>query len=90
MIRISTLPAAFTAAALLTAAPAFADSVTGEVVAYDRVANILVLDDKTIWTLSDVGGVAPDELEAGMSVSITYEALGEDGYSKVESIVINE
>lgn len=92
MSRLSafTLAAALSALSASFALPAFADSVKGEVVAFDRVANVLVLDDKTVWTLSDVGGVAPEGLEAGMTVAITYDALGEDGYSKIESIVIEE
>ena len=32
--------------------PAFADQVVGTILAFDRVDHIIVLDDKTIWTIA--------------------------------------
>lgn len=36
---------------IASAIPAFADEVTGTVLAFDRVDNVIVLDDKTVWTV---------------------------------------
>ena len=40
-------------ALLALAAPALADETSGTVLAYDRVAMVIVLDDKTVYQLSD-------------------------------------
>lgn len=77
---------AFTA--ILVATPALADNVTGKVLAFDRVAQIIVLDDKTVWSLKDVGGTVPDGLEAGDTVTIDFASAGESGIGTVNSITI--
>ena len=60
------------AAALLAAAsPVFADTATGTVFAYDADAQILVLDDKTIWQLGDKT-LVPEELTEGDKIIIDF------------------
>jgi len=73
---------------MLAVSPAFADSVTDKVLAFDRKANLIVLADKTVFGLTDTDAQMPEGLLAGDTVKITYESLGEDGYGEIDSIVI--
>lgn len=82
------LPIALTA--IFSAAPVLADSVTDTVLAFDRKANLIVLEDKTVFTLAQGDAVAPDGLKAGDVVTITYDSLGEDGYGVVTSITVSQ
>ena len=75
---------AFAAFAAL-ATPALADSTTGTVVAFDRVANVVVMEDKTIWQLS-AETVVPEGLVAGDTITITFTSLGDDGVKSVDVI----
>ena len=75
-------------AVLAAATPALADSVTDTVLAFDRKAGIIVLEDKSVFTLSAGDAQAPDGLKSGDTVTITYESLGEDGYGIIQSIEI--
>lgn len=79
---------ALSALAALVAAPALADTVTDTVLAFDRQAKIIVLEDKTVFTLVEGDAAAPDGLKAGDVVTITFESLGEDGYGVIEMIEI--
>jgi hypothetical protein len=69
-----------------TCATAFADSVVGKILAYDRVAKIIVMDDKTVWTLVGTTTDVPPDLKAGDKVTIDYETAGEDGITKISSL----
>ncbi|TMV10117.1 hypothetical protein FGK63_03385 [Ruegeria sediminis] len=73
------------AAALLAAAPALADEVTGTILAYDRVEGLIVLTDKTVWSLELIEA-APEGLVAGDMIHIEYETAGEDGITKINAI----
>lgn len=74
------------AAALLAAAtPALADTANGTVFAYDAKANILVLDDKTIWQLG-ANTIVPDMLTPGDKIIIDFTSAGDDGIASVEKI----
>lgn len=75
----------FTAALLLAAAPAIADEVSGTILAYDRVAGVIVMDDKTVWSMELIE-TAPEGLVAGDTVKIMFETAGEDGMTKIDSI----
>lgn len=75
----------FLAATLLVATPALADEVTGTILAYDRVDGLIVLDDKTVWSLEFVTEV-PVGLVSGDEVHIVYETAGEDGITKISAI----
>ena len=75
--------AAFLAGAL--AHPAFADETTGEILAYDRLANLLVMRDRTVWNLGpDL--LVPADLKSGDRVRIEYAGAGESGIGKITSI----
>lgn len=68
-----------------SAAPAQADETTGTILAYDRLANLLVLTDRTVWELSpDL--LVPSDLAAGDRVRIDFTAAGEDGISSIETL----
>ena len=70
----------------LSAAPAFADETAGTVLAYDRVAKIVVLDDKTIWPVGEATEVTAD-LVAGDKVKIIYVGGGDAGVASITSIL---
>ncbi len=73
------------AAALLAAAPAFADETTGTILAFDRVDGVIVLNDKTVWELAaDVA--VPEDLAAGDMITLVYETAGEEGLTKIDSV----
>ena len=72
-------------ALFLLAAPALADETTGEIIAYDRLANVLVMKDMTVWELGPEL-LVPADLAAGDRVRITYESAGEDGLTKVDAL----
>ena len=76
-----------TAAALVfaSAVPAFADEVKGTILAYDRVANVIVLDDKTVWNLDTLGDT-PLELLAGDIVLIVFTTAGDNGVAKIVAV----
>lgn len=67
------------------ATPALADETTGTIVAFDRKANILVMEDKTIWKLSDQT-VIPDDLTAGETIKIIFTSAGDDGVKSVDQL----
>ena len=74
-----------TAIAVSSAIPAFADETTGEVLAYDRLANIIVLSDKTVWSLG--GEIAvPADLGRGDTVRLEYQTAGEDGLTSIDAL----
>lgn len=72
--------------AVMISAPAFADETTGKIVAFDRVAKVMVLDDKTVWTLSDKTELSPD-LVAGDTVKIVYVGGGDAGIASITSVL---
>ncbi|MCB2136775.1 MAG: hypothetical protein KDE08_12665 [Rhodobacteraceae bacterium] len=74
------------ACSLLLACPALADETTGTILAFDRVAKIIVLDDKTIWPLGDKTELSPD-LVAGDTVTILYVGGGDTGVAGITSIL---
>lgn len=74
------------ASLLLCGAPALADETAGTVLAFDRVANILVLDDKTVWSLGAKTNVTPD-LVAGDKVKIMYTGGGDAGIGAIASVL---
>lgn len=76
----------FAAALLLTAAPVLADETTGTVLAYDRKAGVIVLTDKTVFSLELLGNTPVADLVAGDKVKIVYEAAGEDGMTAITAI----
>ncbi|MCV2873737.1 hypothetical protein OEZ71_15670 [Defluviimonas sp. WL0050] len=71
---------------LVLSTPAIADETTGKILAFDRVANVIVLDDKTIWPLADTTEISPD-LVAGDMVKIDYVGGGDAGVASITSIL---
>lgn len=67
------------------ALPALADEVTGSVLAYDRVDNIIVLDDKTVWTIP-ADFALPTDLIAGDKITIKFQGAAENGIGDLISI----
>lgn len=76
----------FAAALILAAAPALADDTTGSILAFDRVGGIIVLNDKTVWSLETYSGPALD-LMAGDTVKIDFITAGDNGVGKIVSVV---
>ena len=82
------LAAAAASAVVLSAVPAFADSVTSTVVANDRVANRLVLSDNSVYSYDPEVVEIPESLTAGDQVEIDFESSEEEGIEKINSITI--
>ena len=71
---------------LAAATPAFADTTTGIIVAFDRQADVIVMDDKTIWQLSPTT-LIPADLAAGDTITIEFTSAGDDGVRSVDALV---
>jgi hypothetical protein len=67
------------------AAPAFADELTATVLAYDRVDQIIVLEDKSVFNVPNTE-VIPEGLKAGDTITIKYDGDGENGIKSIDSI----
>lgn len=74
-------------AVLVSATPALADSTAGRVIAYDRVAQRLVMEDQTVFSLGETTQV-PEVLSAGDQVRIEFTSPGEDGIGEIVSVTI--
>ena len=72
------------AALLLVPAAARADLVTGTILAYDRVAQVIVFVDRSVWRIGAVE--VPEDLEAGDVVTIDYTSAGDSGVGKVNRV----
>lgn len=70
----------------ILSAPVLADETTGKIVAYDRLANILVLEDKSFWTL-DSKTLVPSDLKAGDTVTLTFVSDGDNGAKPATALV---
>lgn len=74
-----------TAALGLAAFPAFADQSEGTILAFDRVAHVIVLTDNSVWNLpADLA--VPDGLGQGDQVVFEFESGGENGIAKILSV----
>ena len=71
----------------LVATPVAADSVTGTILAFDRVARVIVLDDKSVWPIVPKDFPIPDDLVAGEKIRIDYVSNGDNGIGRVAAIV---
>ena len=80
------LPALLLVAAQAGAQATAQDAVDGTVLAYDRKANVIVLTDKSVWTLEKLEGALPEELQAGDRIAIRYQANEDDGLTVIHSI----
>ena len=77
----------FAAAIAVTAAPALADEVEGTVVAHDRLAHRVIMDDRTIYEYNPETTKVPRAILAGDRVRIDFRG-GEDGIESIQSIEI--
>lgn len=77
-----------TAAIVATASMSHADTIEGKVVAYDRKAQLLVMEDRSIYSLAGYDAPLLAELEAGDMVLIETKGEGEDGYGLVTEITV--
>ena len=65
--------------------PAWADETTGTLVAHDRKAHRIVMDDKTVYEYDPEATERPETMTAGMRLKITYRG-GEDGIESISKI----
>lgn len=70
---------------ILAAAPAFADDLSGTVIAYDRVAQVIVLDDKSVLTIPNPE-IIPEGLVAGDTITVEFKSDGDNGFGTFFSI----
>lgn len=75
-----------TAILCLSATPGLADSVTGTILAYDRLANVIILDDKTVWEIVPKDLPLPADLMKGDRIHIDFVTNGDSGVGKINSI----
>ena len=76
-------------ATLVLAAPALADETTGTLVAHDRKAHRIVMDDRTVYEYDPEATERPDVMTAGMRLKITYRGT-EDGTEAITAIEVVE
>jgi hypothetical protein len=74
---------------LLTGAPrADAQDITqGRIVALDRVARLLVLEDRSVWSLELMKSEISADLKAGDRIEIIYQS-DEDGVNDINSVIM--
>lgn len=70
---------------ILVAAPAFADELSGTVIAFDRVDNVIILDDKSVLTIPNPE-IIPVGLVAGDSITVEFDTNGDNGYGAFKSM----
>jgi hypothetical protein len=70
---------------ILAAAPAFADELSGTVIAFDRIDNVIVLDDKSVLTIPNPE-IIPEDLIAGDTITVEFKSDGDNGYGAFVSI----
>ena len=63
------------------------DATDGTVLVYDRKARLLVLTDRTVWSLELLKSSLPAGIEAGSRVHIQYQS-DEDGIIAIDSITL--
>ena len=63
------------------------DIAQGTIVALDRVARLLVLEDRSVWSLELMDSEVSADLKAGDRIEIIYEA-DEEGVSKIKSVIL--
>ena len=71
------------------AVPALADEVEGTVLAHDRVAHRVVMNDRSIYEYNAETTELPRAILAGDRIKITYRG-GEDGIESIQKIEIVE
>ncbi len=80
------LTAIATATLCLSAKPGLADDTTGFILAYDRLANVIVMDDKTVWEIVPKDLPLPADLMKGDRIRIEFVTNGDNGVGMINSI----
>lgn len=70
----------------LAAFPVLADQSEGTILAFDRLAHVIVLTDHTVWNLPATLPV-PEGLVQGDQVLFEFDSGGENGMVKIKSVV---
>lgn len=70
------------------ASASFSDTISGKIIAYDRKAEVVVMEDRSVYSLADYDAPVLAELQAGDIVKIETTGEGEDGYGLVTEITI--
>jgi len=83
-----TLPPLLACTLLLSAAPGHADELEGTVLAFDRVARVIVLKDRSVLPLELLTGEMPDKLGAGDRIAVSFESNEDDGYQVIHSVTL--
>ena len=76
------------AALVLAPGLAAADTVTGRVLAFDRVAKVIVFEDRSVWKLG--AAEVPEGVEAGDMVTIDYTSAGDSGVGEAIRVALAE
>ena len=64
------------------------DMIQGTILAYDRKANVLVFNDRSVFPLEKLQGSPPPDLKAGDRVEISYDSNEDDGVTAIFSIKV--
>ena len=64
------------------------DIAEGTVLAYDRVANIIVFTDKSVWSLEKLEAPVPEQLKSGDKIKVEYDSNEDEGLTVIHSIEI--
>jgi hypothetical protein len=70
---------------LAVAGPAVADQTVGTVATFDRARNVLILKDRTVWTLP-AETIVPADVTPGTAVRIVYVSNADNGWGKIVRI----
>lgn len=73
---------------VVSASASYADTFKGTVIAFDRKANVIVIDDKSVFNFEGQNVMVPEDLKAGDMIEIESEGEGEDGYGNLTSLKI--
>lgn len=80
---------AFTAlSAFFSTTSAFAEFITGTVANYDRVANQITFQDRTVVTLQGQKVELPGNLQNGSRVEMHIDIPGDNGFTTIRSITV--
>lgn len=80
---------AFTAlSALVATSGAFAEVITGTVANFDRNANQITFQDRTVVTLKGQKVEIPNNLQNGSRVEMQLDIPGDNGFTTIRSITV--
>ena len=80
------IPTALLLSLVSLATPLHADELEGTVLAYDRKAALIVLQDKSVIPLASLQGEVPADLVAGDRIAVSFESNEDEGIHTVHSV----